>query len=193
MTLPLRTPSNPSFPLFPWPRKTRPSGRAPGPRCVLPAMILETREHARLSRLELHLDRDVPDQPGVVRADGTQVDKPHSGERLVSQLIRVAEELIATADREDHRAASGGCVQGVALDRRQVERAQLLVAILTAADVVEVGAVWVELVAEAAVGDREANPSPGTAALEQQQVAPVRVDVHQVWVQRADAELRHEA
>ena len=79
-------------------------------------------------------------------------------------------------------------MQRVALDLRQVERAQALVAILAAADVVEVGAVRVELVAQAAGLELEADPAPAAAPLEQQQVAAIGVDVHQVGVQRADAQ-----
>ena len=83
-------------------------------------------------------------------------------------------------------------MQRVALDLGQVERAQLLVAVLAAADVVEVGAVGVERLAEAARAAAEPDPAPAAAALEQQQVAAVGVDVHQVRVQRADAQqLRH--
>ncbi len=60
------------------------------------------------------------------------------------------EQLVAAADREDHRSPGGGCVQRVALDLGQVERAQFLIAVLAAADVVEVGAVGVEALAEPA-------------------------------------------
>ena len=119
-----------------------------------------------------------------------EVDEPGARERLVAELVGVAEQLVAAADREDHRAAVGRRVQRVALDLGQVERAQLLVAVLAAADVVEVGAVGVELFAQTARLQLETDPAPAAAALEQQQVAAVGVDVHQVGIQRADAQPR---
>ena len=79
-------------------------------------------------------------------------------------------------------------MQRVALDLGQIERAQPLVAVLSAADVEEIGPVRIELVAEPARLYRETDPAPPAAALEQQQVAAVGVDVHQVRVQRAHAQ-----
>ena len=66
----------------------------------------------------------------------------------------MSEQLISAADREDHRSAVGRRVQRVALDLGQVERAQLLVAVLPAPDVEEVGAVGVEPLAQTARGAR---------------------------------------
>ena len=119
-----------------------------------PAVVLEAGEHPPTARVELDLDRDVADQPRPVGADRAQIDQPDPGQRLVAELVGVSEQLIATADREDHRAAVGRRVQRVALELGQVEGAQLLVAVLAAADVVEVGAVGVERLAEA--GSRSA-------------------------------------
>ena len=105
---------------------------------------------ARLAGLELDLDRDVADQPRPVRADRAQVDQADAGQRLVAELVGVPEQLVAAAHGEDHAAAVGDLVERVALDLGEIERAQPLVAVLAAADVEQVGAVGVELVAEAA-------------------------------------------
>ncbi len=79
-------------------------------------------------------------------------------------------------------------MERVALGLDQVLGAQALVAVLAAAEVVEVVGVGVERLAEAAGGELEADPAPRAAALEHEQVAAVGVDVHQVRVQRADAQ-----
>ena len=86
--------------------------------------------------------------------------RPDAGQRLGAQLVGVAQQLVAAADREDDRAAGGGGVQRVALALGQVMGAQPLVAVLAAADVVEVGAVGVERLAEAGGGQLEADAPP---------------------------------
>ena len=71
-------------------------------------MVLEPGQHAPLARLELDLDRDVADQPRPVRADRHEIDQSDAGQRLLAELVGVAEQLIAAAHREDHapRAAA---------------------------------------------------------------------------------------
>ena len=152
------------------------------------AVVLEARQHARRGRVQLHLDRDVADQPRAVLADGLEVDQPDAGQGLVAERVAVAEQLVAAADAEQHRAAGRGGVQRVALDRGEVARAQRLVTVLAAAEVEEVVRVGVDLVAEPGARELEADPAPGAAALEQQQVAAARVDVHQVGIERAHAQ-----
>ena len=68
-------------------------------------MVLEAGEHAALAPLELDLDRDVADQPRPVRADRVQIDEPDAGERLVPELVGMAEQLVAAAHGEDDGAA----------------------------------------------------------------------------------------
>ena len=149
------------------------------------AVVLEAREHLRAGA-QVDLDRDVADQPRAGVADGLEVDEPDAGQALAAQLVAVAEQLVAAAHREDDASALGRGVQGVALDGGQVLRAQLLVTILTTSEVEKVVIVGIDLVAEPGAGQLEADPAPLAAALEQQQVAAVGVDVHQVRVQRAD-------
>ena len=108
------------------------------------AVVLEPGQHSPNIRVELDLDRDVADQPRLVRAHRDEVDQPDTGQGLVAELVGVAEQLITAAHREDHRPAVGRGVERVALDLGQVERAQLLVAVLPAAHVEEIGAVGVE-------------------------------------------------
>ena len=161
------------------------------------AVVLEAGQDARAVEAgQLHLDRDVADQPRAVdRADGLEVDQPDPGHALVAQLVVVAEQLDAAADAQDDRAAVGGGVQRVALGVDQILRAELLVAVLAAAEVEEVVRVGVDRVAEAGGGQLEADPAPRAAPLQHQHVAAVGVDVHQVGVERADAQrlVRHRA
>ena len=84
------------------------------------------------------------------------------------------------------RAAAAWSAVALGLD--QVLGAEALVAILAAAQVEEVVGVRVERLAEPAGGQLEADPAPRAAALEHEQVAAVGVDVHQVRIERADAQ-----
>src|SRR3954454_17063191 len=155
------------------------------------AMVLESGQH-RERPVEVQLDRDIADQARAGLADRAQVDEADAGELLVAELIGVAQQLVAAAHREHDLAGVGGAVQGVALDRGHVARAQGLVAVLAAADVEQVVGVGVHGVAEARGVQAESEPAPGAAPLQHEQVAAVGVDVHEVGVQRADAQLiRH--
>ncbi len=78
----------------------------------------------------------------------------------------------------------------VALDGGEVLRAQRLVAVLAAAHVEEVVRVGVDLLARIGAAELERDPAPFAAPLQEQQVAAVGVDVHQVRVQRADPQHR---
>ncbi len=73
-----------------------------------------------------------------------QIDQPTPGQHLVAELVGVPEQLVAAADGQDDRPARGRGVEAIALEPGQVGGAQLLVAVLAAADVVEVGAVGVQ-------------------------------------------------
>ena len=156
-------------------------------------MVLEPGQDSPNIGVELHLDRDVSDQPRLIRAHGDEVDEPDTGQGRVAELVGVAEQLISAAHREDHRFSGRRRVERVALDLGQVERAQLLIAVLPAPDVEEISAIGVQPFAEAARGDAEVDSSPPATPLEQEQVAAVGVDVHQVWVERAHAKGRRAA
>ena len=72
---------------------------------------------------------------------------------------------------------------------------ELLLAVLAAAEVEEVVGVGVDRLAQPGGGQLEAEPAPGAPPLQHQHVAAVGVDVHQVRIERADAQrlLRHAA
>ena len=151
------------------------------------AVVLEAGEHPR-QPAEVDLDGDVADQPRAVLAHGLEVDQADARQPLTSEFVGVAEQLVAAADGEDQLSGVGGGVQRLALDGRQILGAQRLVAVLAAADVEEVVGVGVERVAEAGAGELEAEPAPLAALAQQREVAAVGVDVHQVRIQRADAQ-----
>jgi hypothetical protein len=69
---------------------------------------------------------------------GRQIDQPDTRQRLVAERVGMPEQLQPAADGEDHGAAIRRGVQRVALDGREVLRAQRLVAVLAAAEVEEV-------------------------------------------------------
>ncbi len=59
----------------------------------------------------------LPISRGPVRAHRVQVDQPDARQRLLAELVGVAEQLVAAAHGEDHARAGRDCVQRVALDR----------------------------------------------------------------------------
>ena len=151
------------------------------------AVVLEAGEHPR--RLaQVDLDGDVADQARAVLADGLEVDEADARKPLTSEFVRVAEQLVAAADGEDHLPGRRRVVQRAALDGGEVGGAQGLVAVLAAADVEEVVGVRVQFVAQAGAGELEAHPAPLAALAQEREVAAVGVDVHQVRIERADAQ-----
>jgi hypothetical protein len=125
------------------------------------------------SSCETDLDCDVPDQAvGLVAVarvgpDGVEVNEPSPGEGLLVQLIRLPEQLVTTADGEHNGAAPSGLMKRRALGASQVVCAQPLVVVLAAADVVEVGAVRVESLADRGRTELKADAAPAAAALQQ--------------------------
>src|SRR5204862_6478120 len=109
---------------------------------------------------------------------GPKVDEARAGQRLLAQLVRVAKQLVAAAHGEDHAATSSHLVKGLSLVLCQVKRTQALVAVLSAAHVEKVGTVRIEPVAEAACAQPKPDAPPAAAALEEQQVAAIGIDVH---------------
>ena len=159
------------------------------------AVVLEAGEHATLGARQVDLDRDVADQPRPIRSRscGRRAARLREAPRR-----RVGRRGRAAGSRRRRRArprrAAAAAVSACALVLVQVRGAELLVAVLAAAHVVEVGAVRVERVADAGAGQLETDPAPLAAPPQHQQVAAVGVDVHQVRIQRADAQragLRH--
>ena len=91
----------------------------------------------------------LPISRAPVLAHRLEVDEPDARQPLVAELVAVPEQLVAAADAESTAPRVGRGVQRVALDGREVLRAQRLVAVLAAAEVEEVVRVRVDLVAEA--------------------------------------------
>jgi hypothetical protein len=162
----------------------RPLGRA---EIGTSAVVLEARDDARAVP-KVGLDGAVADQPRSGLAHGVQVHQPNPREPLVAELVRAPEQLIAAADGEHHRTMAGGGVQGIPLGGRHVVGDGDLVAILAAADVEEVMGVGLEALADGARGEREAEPAPLAACAQHGDVAAIGVDVHELRIERADAE-----
>jgi len=73
---------------------------------------------------------------------------------------------------------------------RHVARDRRLVAVLSAAHVEEVVGAWVEAVAEARARELEPDAAPLAARPKDRDVPAVGVDVHELGVERADAQRR---
>ena len=78
------------------------------PEECAPAVVLEAGEHAAATagRRARPRSRRCRSAAGPSRADRVQVDQADAGQRLGAQLVGVAEQLVAAAHGEDHRAAA---------------------------------------------------------------------------------------
>ena len=102
-----------------------------------PGVVLEASERSLLAGLELALEQHVADHAPVAR-DGLEREQADSGHVLaVKAAIAAAEQLIAAADGERSGSAIHRLLQRLGLAREIVRDEQLL-AVLPAADVVEV-------------------------------------------------------
>ena len=184
------TPSKPERPSLPWPARTRPSGRSPAPRCVRPPWFSKpasTRRPAVERRPRSRRCRSAAGRPRA-RSRGRRGRRRGAARRRARRRGRAAGSRRRRAKIDLARV--GGGVQRVALDGRRGPR-------------------------RTAPGrgpgrrrcrrgrgrrGRAASPSPAPASskpmprhsqrrCEQQQVAAVGVDVHQVGIERADAQL----
>ena len=112
--------------------------------------------------------------PGQLRAGDVAVEAP--------------EQLIAAADREQRRAVLDRLAERLRL-AGEVGGDERLLAVLPAADVVEVDGARLHRVAEPDRLDVELVPAPARPLREHRDVAPVGVDVQVVGVEVADADL----
>ena len=133
----------------------------------------------------------LPISLGPGSAHRLQVGEAEARDPLVAELVAVAEELVAAADGEHHRAVLDGLGEARALGRHHVLGDDPLVAVLAPADVDQVVGARVERLARPRGGVREADPAPLAAPPQEQDVAAVGVDVHLLGVQRDGAELHH--
>ena len=106
--------------------------------------------------------------------------------------ILVAEDMLASkreaiAAAVEDGAAAGGLVERLALRPLHVAGHRHLVAVLAAAHVDQVVFRRIEALLRTTGGVAEADSPPLTAALEEEDVAPVRVDVHLLGIERQQA------
>jgi hypothetical protein len=154
-----------------------------------PGVVLEAGQEPALAGLELALEEHVADHPALA---GHRLVREEADARqylAVTPAVGAAEQLVAAAHGEDHRAACGRLLQGLAL-LDQIGRHQRLLAVLAAAHVEEVVLARRDRVAEVDRPVLEADPAPGRASLQDGDVAAVRVDVEVVGVQVADDDLQ---
>ena len=114
---------------------------------------------------------------------------PSPGIDSLAELVAVAEQLVAAADGEQRGAVLDGGGDRVALGAQHVLGDEHLVAVLAAADVDQVVLGRVEAVARAGGRVAEGDAPPLAAALQEEDVAAVRVDVHLLRVEREQPEL----
>src|SRR4051794_20017832 len=154
-------------------------------------VVLEAGNHAR-PVAEVSLNRTIADQPRAGFAHRVQVHEPDAGQPLAIHLVLVAEQLVSAANSQHDGTAAGGGMKRLLLGLDHVVRTQRLVAILSAAHVEEIVRVRVHRLVDRRARELEADPAPLAAGAEQLHVAAVRVDVHELGIQRAHAQL-HEA
>ncbi len=151
-------------------------------------MVLEAGDRPPLARLKLALEEHVADHP-LVSGDGLEREKADARHVLaVKALVAAAEQLVAAAHGEHRGAAVDRFPQCVSLEEKILRDEQLL-AILAAADVVEVVRAGNDVVSDADRGDLELVPAPRRPPREHRDVAAVRVDIEVIGVEVADADV----
>src|SRR5689334_20943646 len=153
-------------------------------------VVLEPDDRHGLARTQLAVDRDVADHARRPRL-GDEVDQARAADlvALVAAVV-VPEHLVAAAHRQHPGAVGDGRPQPAG-PADQVVLDQELVAVLAAADVVEVG--LRQWVARAAPDGREVDPAPLAPRPQDGDVAAVGVDVQMLRVEVADAQVGHAA
>src|SRR6185369_1388782 len=131
---------------------------------------------------------DVADHAPLAR-DGVMGEKADSGElRPRAVAVRVAEKLVAAAHGQECGSGLHGCDENRALGD-EIRRDQGLLAVLTAAHVEEVVLARPDGLAEADRPVVQLDAAPRAPALEDGDVAAVRVDVQVLGIQVPDDEL----
>ncbi len=124
------------------------------------------------------------------RLQRQEADSRHA--LAVEAAVAAAEQLVAAADGERRRAAGDRLAESRSLPGEIVRHEELL-AILPAADVVEVVVAGHDRIAHSQRRDLELVTSPAGAPREHGDVAAVGVDVEVVRVEVADPNRRHPA
>jgi len=162
------------------------------PEIGAPAVVLEPSEEPR-ARAEVDLDRDVADQARARLAKCLQLGETQPRDPLLAEPVTVSEELVAAAYGEHDGAVLDGRREGRPLGLDHVGGDEHLVAVLAAPDVDQVVRLGVEPLPEPGGGVGEPDPAPLAAPPQEQDVAAVGVDVHQVRVKGQEPELTHVA
>jgi len=142
-------------------------------------VILEAGQSPPLTGLELALEEDVADHPPLA-GHGVEREQPDPGQ-LVAALVAIEapEQLVAAADREQRSAALDSSANAFAVGR-EGRGDQLLLAVLPAADVVEVVLAGPHNVVRTEPSHLDLVSAPGRAAGQHRHVAAVGVDVEVV-------------
>ena len=178
---------------MPKPATTRPSGSAPGSSCVRPAWFSKPARVRLDAWLELALEQHVADHPAVA-GDRLERQEPDTRHVLaVEAAVSAAEQLVAAAHREERGAAADDRLDQRLRLRREVLRDEKLLAILPAADVVEVVLARPDRIVHAERRHVELVAPPGSAPLEDRDVAAVGIDVEVLRIEVADADPAHAA
>jgi hypothetical protein len=118
--------------------------------------------------------------PDIEHADPRK-DLPARGPELVAQ------QLVAAADREHHRAGLHCFAEARALPRDEVCSHHRLLAVLPPAEEEQVVGVRIEPVSQAQALHVESDAAPGGPPLEREDVPPVPVGIHQLGVEMPEA------
>ena len=151
------------------------------------AVVLEPGELATVARAEVAVHRDVPDKARRAGLGSHVQNVDALDPRALRRSVVVSKQLISGAHGEH---------DGVALDRlpqrpgllRQVARGRGHLAVLPAVHQDEVGLGEVGDVPHVGVGHAEADPPPGAALHDGEQVPPVAGHAEQPRIEVADAD-----
>ncbi len=152
-----------------------------------PGVVLEPRQQAHVSGLELALEQDVADHPRFARDRLMGKNPGPRHERPVAAAIAATEKLVATADGEE-RSSAGDGRSDLLTARREVDGDRRLLAILAAADVHEVVIARRQRLAEPDRVDDELVAAQRRAAREHGDVPAIGIDVQVVRIQVPDAD-----
>ena len=156
-------------------------------------VVLEAGDRPPLARLELGVEQHVSDHPPVARHG---LERQHAGARhLVALMAAIAapEQLVAAAHGEQRRAAGDDRLAQRLRLRREIRRDEQLLAVLAAADVIEVVRARHDRVVEPELRHVELVSAPRRAPREHRDVAAVGVDVEVLGIEMPDADRRHAA
>ena len=148
-------------------------------------MVLESGHGPAFARLELAFEQDVSDHAALA-GEGLQREEPGALEPAAARIaIAAAEKLVAAAHGEQGGSPLDLRRQRAAL-LRQIGGDERLLAVLAAADVVEVASGRLDPVAEPDCTHLQLVPPPCCTLPQHCDVAAIRVDVQVVGIEVAD-------